>query len=126
MLSLAVCPALWHTTLTLTFDIMAIMHSQWYYAGGYEASKLDIASAEHVGLLQSLVNTMANTSGLVAVPLAAWIVERGEGPAAQPDSAEVGGWLLAGWGGVFVMVAGLYCVATVVYLRWATQEKLFL
>ena len=32
------------------------------------------AAAEHVGLLQSLVNTIANTSGLIAVPGAAWIV----------------------------------------------------
>ena len=96
------------------------------YAGGYEASKLDIASAEQVGLLQSLVNTMANTSGLVAVPAAAWIVERG----AQMDEVQEGrsdnvANFTTGWAGVFTMVATLYIVASLVFLRWATHEKLF-
>ena len=83
--------------------------------GGYEASKLDIASAEQVGLLQSLVNTMANTSGLIAVPTAAWIVERGG------DN----GNFVAGWNGVFTMVATLYVVASFAFLKWATDQKLF-
>ena len=95
-------------------------------AGGYEASKLDIASAEHVGLLQSLVNTLANTSGLIAVPTAAWIVERGaEMDETHEARSGVAGNLIAGWGGVFTMVASLYLVASVVFLRWATHEKLF-
>jgi hypothetical protein len=93
-------------------------------AGGYEASKLDIASAEQVGLLQSLVNTMANTSGLIAVPAAAWIVERGvEMDKVHSDRGS--GNIVAGWSGVFTMVATLYVFASVVFLRWATHEKLF-
>jgi len=87
--------------------------------GGYEASKLDIAAPEHVGLLQSLVNTMANTSGLVAVPLAAWIVER------KPEDGEMGGGALAGWDGVFRMMAALFLAAAAAYLGWATEERLF-
>ena len=95
-------------------------------AGGYEANKLDIASAEHVGLLQSLVNTLANTSGLIAVPTAAWIVERGAGMDETHEARSGGaGNLIAGWSGVFTMVATLYLVASVVFLRWATHEKLF-
>ena len=90
--------------------------------GGYEASKLDIASAEQVGLLQSLVNTMANTSGLIAVPAAAWIVERG---AEEIHKDGTTGNIVAGWGGVFTMVATLYVAASIFFLRWATDEKLF-
>ena len=92
--------------------------------GGYEASKLDIAAAQQVGLLQSLVNTIANTSGLIAVPAAAWIVERG----AATDEVykdRGSGNIIAGWSGVFTMVATLYVIASFVFLRWATTEKLF-
>lgn len=53
---------------------------------------------------------MANTSGLTAVPLAAWIVE-------QPE---------LGWNGVFVMIAALYGVAMLIYLQWARQDRLFI
>lgn len=94
--------------------------------GGYEASKLDIASAEQVGLLQSLVNTMANTSGLIAVPAAAWIVERGtKVHAIHEDGRGSATNFMVGWSGVFTMVAMFYIVASLVFLRWATHEKLF-
>eukprot|EP01052_Picozoa_sp_SAG31_P042817 SAG31_NODE_6922_length_1849_cov_1.511429_2_plen_172_part_00 len=78
--------------------------------GGFEATKLDIAAPEQVGLMQSLINTLANTSGLTAVPFAAFIVE-------APD--------LGGWNGVFYMIAALFGLSMLLYLRWARQDRVF-
>ena len=63
-----------------------------------------------VVLLQSLVNTIANTSGVTAVPLAALIVE-------SPHF---------GWNGVFVMIAGLFGMVNAQTIITAASQKLFL
>ena len=95
--------------------------------GGYEANKLDIAGPEAVGLLQSLINTFANTAGLTAVPLAAYLAEGGghgggggEGEGEQQEHQDHGGWAM-----VFYLVALAYLVPALLFFKLATTRQLF-
>eukprot|EP01048_Picozoa_sp_COSAG05_P016997 COSAG05_NODE_2264_length_3316_cov_12.087659_2_plen_244_part_00 len=92
--------------------------------GGYEANKLDIAGPEAVGLLQSLINTFANTAGLTAVPLAAYLADGGHGGGGEGEGEQQehhhGGWAM-----VFYLVALAYLVPALLFFKLATTRQLF-
>mmetsp|Transcript_11267 Transcript_11267/g.20828 ORF Transcript_11267/g.20828 Transcript_11267/m.20828 type:complete len:462 (+) Transcript_11267:83-1468(+) len=68
---------------------------------GYEAAKLDVASPELVGALQSISNTLAAFAGIVGVPMVAYI------------KAYTGGWT-----GVFVAIGLVFYSAALVFYQW--------
>ena len=69
-----------------------------YVFFSYEASKLDMASPQRVGLLSSLSNTFASVAGVVGVPLASAVVNVYDGE----------------WSYVFLLIAVTFVVG------WAT------
>lgn len=77
--------------------------------GGYEANKLEVASPERCGMLQALINTVAAFAGMVAVPVAAWIVDA-----------------TGTWASALQVVAVLYCCTAAHYYRYSTCDEVIM
>ena len=71
--------------------------------GGFTVNKLEVVAPRYVGALEAWTNTLAAASGMLAVRMAAVLVE-----------------MTGGWDAVFVMIASVYLIAAVSYQRMAS------
>ncbi|EDQ87518.1 uncharacterized protein MONBRDRAFT_27282 [Monosiga brevicollis MX1] len=91
------------TTALLSFSIGMSGLS----TNGHEAAKLDVAPTEFVGLLQGISNSLAALSGVVGVPVAAYI------------NAAFGTWQA-----VFALVAMVYATGGLAYWFLGTSDPI--
>ena len=78
---------------------------RWQAVAGYEANKLEVAGPAMAGTLQAVVNTVAASAGVVAVPIAAAVRQA-----------------TGSWAGVCWVVAGLYAAAAALFCRYASTQ----
>ena len=77
--------------------------------GGYTVNKYEVVAPRYAGALQAWTNGLAAVSGMVAVRIAAVVVE-----------------VTGGWGGVFALIAFVYALAALSYLRLASSERVLI
>eukprot|EP00045_Choanoeca_perplexa_P006245 m.53159 g.53159 ORF g.53159 m.53159 type:complete len:454 (+) comp13537_c0_seq1:81-1442(+) len=93
---------------TLASALLSIsIGSSGFATSGHEAAKLDVAPAEYVGMLQGVSNTIAAFSGVIGVPVAAYI-----------NSA------FDSWKAVFAVVGMVYGVAGIVFYQKGTAVQI--
>ena len=73
---------------------------------GLEPSKFEVVAPEHAGLLQALTNTCGAFAGMIAVPLAACVVE-----------------ITGNWRCVFSAVAFVYMLAIMAHQKYADSTR---
>lgn len=76
--------------------------------GGFESTFLDMTSPGMTGLFKAVANTMASFSGLVAIPLAAVILE----------------WSGNSWRFTFGSLSIWYVLMTVLFIAFGTSERI--
>eukprot|EP00730_Choanoeca_flexa_P002734 TRINITY_DN11154_c0_g1_i3.p1 TRINITY_DN11154_c0_g1~~TRINITY_DN11154_c0_g1_i3.p1 ORF type:complete len:478 (+),score=66.96 TRINITY_DN11154_c0_g1_i3:97-1434(+) len=81
--------------------------SSGFATSGHEAAKLDVAPPEYVGLLQGVSNTLAALSGVLGVPIAAYINKA-----------------FNSWKAVFALVGLVYGVAGFIFYRQGTAVQI--
>jgi cyanate permease len=87
--------------------IAAYLSLGTFTAAGFETNKLELTAPEELALLQGLSQTLGNMSGIVGVPLAAYIVR-----------------VTGGWDAVFAVVALVfYLPAGLFYFKFAKLER---
>lgn len=81
---------------------------------GFETNKMDLVPPEHIGLFQSVANTIGNLSGVLAVPAASRIVQAGS--SSRPGEPS--------WDLVFVLMALLHVFAAAVFATFASVRRI--